>query len=72
MLRDNEYAKKITFFCIFINGYINHCRRENHNGGKDSLETEMEDDRKSLGKSICLNDSTLLMEATCWFLAAQS
>lgn len=32
------------------------CKNENHKGGKSGLETEMEDDRKSLEKSICLND----------------
>lgn len=72
MLRDHEYADKRTFFCIFINGYVNPCKRESHSGGKNGLETEIEDDRKSLGKSICLNDATLLMEAACWLPAAQS
>lgn len=41
-----------------MNGHSNHCEKESHNGVKDSLETEMGDDRKTLGKSIRLNDAT--------------
>jgi hypothetical protein len=58
MLTENEPAEKRTFLHIFINGHINHCKKESHNGGKEALETEMVDDRKSLGKSIRLNDET--------------
>lgn len=38
------------------NGCSNRCKNESHEGGKSGLETEMGDDRKSLEKSICLND----------------
>lgn len=50
--------EKRTYLRIFMNGHSNHCEKESHNGVKDSLETEMGDDRKTLGKSIHLNDAT--------------
>lgn len=56
MLKENKPTERSSFLHIFENGYINHCRNESHRGGRSSLETKMGDDRKSLEKSICLND----------------
>lgn len=56
MLKENKPTEKRSFLPIFKNEHINHCKYESHKGGNSGLETEMGDDRKSLEKSICLND----------------
>lgn len=56
MLEENKPTEKMSFLHIFANGHINHCKNENHKGGKSGLETKMGDDKGSLEKSICLND----------------
>lgn len=55
-MKENKLTEKKFSLPIFNNGHINHCENESHKGGKSGLETEVGDDRKSLEKSICLND----------------
>jgi len=51
-LKENKHTEENSFLLIFKNGHINHCEMKIMRG----LGTEVEDDRKSLEKSICLND----------------